>query len=71
MEINDVKQMSRQHLEDLVEYLIRQRETNINVAPDYMDRSRKTAWVKGFDHSRARLIEMAQDHKLLKSHLPE
>lgn len=70
MEINDIKKMPRQHLEDLTEYMIRQSETSINVAPGHYNRRRKAAWVNGFDYSRKRLIEMAEDHELLKNHLP-
>lgn len=71
MQTKDVKHMSRQHLEDLVEYLIRQQTTGINAAPQELNMTRAKAWVKGFDYSRARLIEMAEDHELLKNHLPE
>lgn len=66
-----ISTMSREHLEDLVEYIIRQNTTSINVAPSRFDEGRKRAWVKGFDDSRARLIEMAKDHDLLKDSLPE
>ena len=71
MEIEEIKEMSREHLEDLVEYLIRQQVTSINVAPDHYSVSRASAWVRGFDDSRARLIELAKDHELLKDHLPK
>ena len=71
MEIEDIKSMSREHLEDLVEYLIRQQNTHINVAPEQFDRKRATAWVMGFDYSRERLIDMAEDHDLLRNCLPE
>jgi hypothetical protein len=70
MNIDDIKQMSREHLEDLVEYLLRQKETHINVAPPELKRREATAWVKGFDYSRDRLIQMAEDHNYLKSNLP-
>lgn len=66
-----ISTMSREHLEDLVEYIVRQNVTSINVAPDYYDCGRKRAWVKGFDDSRARLIEMIKNHDLLKDHLTE
>lgn len=71
MSLEGIRTMSREHLEDLVEYIVRQSVTSINVAPDRYDCGRKRAWVKGFDDSRARLIEMAKDHELLKDHLPE
>ena len=70
MEIEDIKKMSREHLEDLVEYLIRQQTTHINVAPQHFSADRARAWVKGFDYSREKLIEMAKDYELLKDHLP-
>ena len=70
MQIEQIKEMSREHLEDLVEYIIRQDETHINVAPDYPDWIDAKRWVEGFDYSRQRLIEMIEDHELLKNHLP-
>ena len=70
MEISEIKNMTRKHLEDLVEYLIRQQETSVNVAPNQYERPQATAWVRGFDYSRKVLIEMAEDYEKLKNHLP-
>ena len=66
-----IKQMSREHLEDLVEYIYRQNRTHINVALQEWSRADPIAWIKGFDYSRARLIDMAEDYELLRNHLPE
>ena len=71
MKIDDIKEMSREHLEDLVEYIIRQCETGLNVTPDYPEHAQKKAWIDGFDYSRQYLIKLAEDHALLKDCLPE
>lgn len=70
MKIEDIKHMSKEHLQNFAEYAMRQNEAHVNCSPVYYDENQGYCWVCGWDAFGNKLEELLSDPFKLVDHLP-
>lgn len=70
MNIEDIKHMSKEHLQNFAEYAMRQRLSHFNCAPEGRNENDKYCWCTGWDAFGNKLEELLNDPFKLTTRLP-